>query len=60
LSRHGAVVSHAATGTSQVGFEAEWRGVDILTVEGDLLSRCELFDETDLDAALARFDQLSQ
>jgi hypothetical protein len=28
--------------------------------EGDLLSRCELFDEADLDAALARFDQLSR
>ena len=30
-----------------------------VTVEGDLISRCELFDEADLDAALARFDELS-
>ena len=29
-----------------------------LTFDGDLLSRCELFDERDLDAALAKFDQL--
>ena len=26
--------------------------------DGDLLSRYELFDEADLDAALARFDEL--
>ena len=32
--------------------------VDLLTVEGDLISRCEIFDEADLDAALARFDEL--
>ncbi len=31
-----------------------------MTVEGDLINRCELFDETDLDAALARFDELSR
>ena len=30
-----------------------------LTVEGDRISRCEKFDEADLDAALARFDELS-
>ncbi|MDG4665428.1 hypothetical protein [Mycobacterium sp. 236(2023)] len=29
------------------------------SVDGDLTDRCELFDETDLDAALARFDELS-
>ena len=28
------------------------------TVDGDLLNRCELFDEADLDAALARFEEL--
>ena len=33
--------------------------IDILTVEGDLINRAEIFDEADLDAALARFDQLS-
>jgi hypothetical protein len=32
----------------------------IFTVDGDLVSRYEFFDETDLDAALARFDELSQ
>ena len=32
----------------------------LLTVDGDLISRCELFDEADLDAALARFDELSR
>ena len=30
----------------------------ILTVEGDLINRCEVFDEADLDAALARFEEL--
>ena len=32
--------------------------IDLLTVEGDLLSRCEVFDEADLDAAFARFEEL--
>ena len=49
-----------ANGTSQEGFDAEWRVVDVLTVEGDMINRCEIFDEADLDAAIARFDQLSQ
>ena len=31
-----------------------------MTVEGDMFSRCEIFDEADLDAALARFEQLSR
>lgn len=60
LSQHGAVVTQVAQGTSQAGFDAEWRQVHLLTVDGDLLARCEVFDETDLDTALARFDQLSQ
>ena len=34
--------------------------IDLLTVEGDLINRCELFDEADLDAALATFDELSR
>ena len=34
--------------------------VDLLTVEGDRISRDEIFDEADLDAALARFDELEQ
>ena len=31
-----------------------------VTVEGDLINRGEIFDEADLDAALARFDELSR
>jgi hypothetical protein len=60
LNSLGAVVTHAASGTSQEGFDAEWRGIDILTVDGDLISRSEVFDEDDLDAALARFDELAE
>ncbi|HEV7583104.1 MAG TPA: ATPase, partial [Mycobacterium sp.] len=59
LSALGAVVTQTLKGTSQEGFDAEWRTIEIFTVEGDLLSRCEAFDETDLDAALARFEELS-
>ncbi len=60
LSDLGAVVTHSLSGTSQEGFEAEWRMVNLVTVEGDLINRCELFDEADTDAALARFDELSR
>ena len=58
LSDFGAVVTHVAQGSSQQGFEAEWREVSLTTLDGDLFNRCELFDEVDLDAALARFDEL--
>jgi hypothetical protein len=58
LSDLGAVVTQAATGTSQQGFAAEWRAINISTVDGGLIHRCELFDETDIDAALARFAEL--
>src|SRR5262249_60268264 len=37
-----------------------WRGLALLTVEGDMVARCEVFDEADLDAALAKFDELSR
>ena len=47
-------------GPRDEGFDAEWRGIHVLTVDGDLLSRFEVFDEADLDAAIARFDQLSR
>ncbi|MGE2815788.1 BTAD domain-containing putative transcriptional regulator [Mycobacterium heidelbergense] len=60
LSDVGAVVTHAAHGTSRDGFDAEWREVNFLAVDGDLINRCELFDETDLGAALARFDELER
>nr|WP_082929738.1 BTAD domain-containing putative transcriptional regulator [Mycobacterium sp. 1164966.3] len=60
LANLGVVVTQRAHGISQNGFEAEWREIGIFTFDGELLSRCELFDEMDLDAAIARFDQLSQ
>ncbi|MGA7052697.1 MAG: AAA family ATPase, partial [Mycobacterium sp.] len=60
LSDLGAVCTHVAHGVSHEGFDAEWRGVDLLTVEGDLVDRCEAFDEADLDAAIATFEQLSR
>jgi hypothetical protein len=60
LNSLGAVVTQGAHGTSQQGFEAEWREIGIFTFDGDLLSRFELFDEADLDAALAKFEQLSR
>src|ERR1700731_1953598 len=60
LSDLGAVFTHAGKGTSRDGFEAEWRTVDIMTVEGDRMSRVELFDEADVDAAIARLEQLTQ
>jgi hypothetical protein len=60
LNDFGAVVTHVGHGISQGGFDAEWRDVFLITAEGDLVSRCELFDESDLDAALARFEQLSR
>ena len=58
LSDLGVVVTHTARGISQEDFGAEWRMIDIFTVDGDLISRLEMFDEADLDAALARFDEL--
>ena len=60
LTDPGAVVTYAAHETSQKGFDAEWRGIAVLTVEGDMINRAEVFDEADLDAAIARFDQLSR
>ena len=54
LSDLGAVVTHAGRGTSHEGFDAEWREITLLTVDGDLVNRCEIFDEDDLDAALAQ------
>ena len=60
LNNLGAVVTHLSKGTSQKGFDAEWHVIDLLMVEGDLLTRCEMFDEADIDAALARFDELTR
>lgn len=58
ITDRGAVITHTAIGTSREGLYAEWRMVDVFTVEGDLLSHYEIFDEGDLDAALVRFDEL--
>ena len=33
---------------------------DLFIVEGDLFSRVEVFEEADLEAALARFEELEQ
>ncbi|WP_231987561.1 BTAD domain-containing putative transcriptional regulator [Mycobacterium sp. 852002-51152_SCH6134967] len=60
ISELGAVVTRAVTGTSREGFYAEWREIDLVMVEGELVSRCEIFDEVDLDAALTEFDELSR
>ena len=60
LSNRGAVVTHAASGSSQSGFDAEWREIALLMVKGDAVNHCEIFDETDLDIALARFDEINR
>ena len=39
LSNLGAVVTHAVHGTSQEGFDAEWREITLMTVDGDLFNR---------------------
>ena len=58
LTNLGAVVAHATHATSREGVEIESGEIVILMVDGDLLSRCEIFDEADVDAALARFEEL--
>jgi hypothetical protein len=58
LNGSGALITYAAHETSQHGFEAEWRGLAVFAIDGDLIDRVEVFDEEDLDAALARFDEL--
>ena len=58
LNDRGAVITYAAHENSPQGFDAEWRGVAVFTVSGDLVNRVEVFDEADLDAALTRFEEL--
>jgi hypothetical protein len=58
LSERGGVVTQVSRGTSQAGFQAEWRDVELIAVEGDLVRRCEVFGEGDLDAAIAQFENL--
>jgi hypothetical protein len=59
LSSPGAVVTYRAYGNSPEGFGAEWRMIQLLTVQDERINRCEIYDETDLDAALTRFDELT-
>jgi hypothetical protein len=59
LSDLGAVVTQSTHGTSPDGFDAEWLEISLFTLDGDRINRCEVFDEADLDAALARFDELT-
>ena len=51
-------LSPTSRGTSQNGFDAEWRRTQHSDGRRRPVSRCEIFDEADLDAALARFDEL--
>jgi hypothetical protein len=60
LTNRGAVVTQLVKTTSREGLYAEWRMIDLFTVDGDLISRCEMFDEADLDDALARFAELDR
>lgn len=60
LSDTGAVVTHSARGLTHNGFEAEWRDVNLLTLDGDLITGTELFDADDLDTAIKRFDRLDR
>ncbi|PBJ65395.1 hypothetical protein BB737_13180, partial [Mycobacterium avium subsp. hominissuis] len=59
LSDRGAVITQVTRGTSQQGFDAEWRAIVVGILDGDLYTRVEAFDDTDLDAALTRFDELA-
>ena len=47
-------------GTSQEGFDAEWRGINLADPRRRPDQPGELFDEADLDAALARFEELAE
>ena len=58
LADFGAAITYAADENSREGFDAEWRGIAVLTVDGEMVNRVEVFDEAELDAALARFDEL--
>src|SRR5581483_2152598 len=57
-TERGTVFTHIAHGSLQNGSEVEWREIALHMFDGDLLRRSELFDEADLDAALAKFDEL--
>lgn len=58
LSHVGAVFAHTKAGTAAGGWGAEHCEITLLTFDGDTIKNCEMFDQSDLDAALARFDEL--
>ena len=58
LNDVGAVISSASHETSEDGVSAEWHVISVVTLDGDLINRTEIFDEGDLGVALARFDEL--
>ena len=60
LTNLGAVFTAAGHGTSQQGFDAEWRRDLSTDVRRRPNHRCEVFNEQDIDDALARFDELSR
>jgi hypothetical protein len=60
LTDLGAVITHVGAGTSKEGFDAEWRMINLIVLDGEVISRSEMFDEADLDAALAKFEELNR
>ena len=56
LNNLGAVITSMSHETSPDGVNAEWRVISVFTLEGDLINRLEVFDETDIDAAIATFE----
>ena len=55
LTKLGVVVTHVVKGSSRRGFDADWREIVVATLGGDDQTlHSEMFDETDLDLALAR------
>lgn len=54
-----ALVLVRATGESDHGSGVEWVFYELSLVEKGVLTRSELFDVDDLDAALARFEKLT-
>jgi hypothetical protein len=44
---------------SHEGLDAEWHIALVITVDGTLVNRCEMFDAADLDVALSRFEELA-
>ena len=58
LGNLGAVVTEAGLGPRKRASMPSGERSAFSTFDGDRINRFELFDEADLDAALARFDEL--